>query len=78
MDKPIASVSGEKSYLTKREWDCVKLGMSGKTAKEVARELRISSRTVEVHLSQARRKFNTKNRMELFCQVFKILTKANL
>jgi DNA-binding CsgD family transcriptional regulator len=65
----VAIISMETSVLTKREWDCVKLSMCGKTAKEIAKTLQISYRTVEMHLMQARHKFNSKNKIELFYKI---------
>ena len=69
MYQPIKSIPCENGVLTKREWDCVKLSLKGKSAKEVARVLGISHRTVEVYLSNAKRKFNSKNIMELLYKI---------
>jgi DNA-binding CsgD family transcriptional regulator len=42
--------------LTPRQAEVVKLAQRGLAAKEIARQLRISKRTVEAHLSEARRR----------------------
>ena len=42
--------------LTPRQGEVVKLAQRGLTAKEIARQLGISKRTVEAHLSEARRR----------------------
>ena len=47
------------SYLTKREFECVKLVHQGYTQKEVAIKLEISARTVEKHLLNIKNKFET-------------------
>jgi len=53
------------NILTKREMECLKVCSQGKTAKEVAYVLGISSRTVEKHLIAAKQKFaaNTKSQL---------------
>lgn len=51
--------------LTKRENDCVKHLIQGKSNKAIAKSLGISSRTVEEHLDHIRSKLNAKNRSTL-------------
>ncbi|MGR3365573.1 MAG: LuxR C-terminal-related transcriptional regulator [Maritimibacter harenae] len=58
-----ADLSGHRPYqpLTKREREVVNLLAEGMTSKEVARELEISPRTVEVHRAKLQRKFGVTN-----------------
>jgi DNA-binding NarL/FixJ family response regulator len=77
MQMPADLIQPETKRLSKREWDCVKLCICGKTAKEVAKEFRISHRTVEKYLLQARCKYNSKNQAELFYKIITKLFKGN-
>jgi DNA-binding CsgD family transcriptional regulator len=52
-------------YLTKREIDCLNLTIRGKTAKEIAAQLKISSWTVEEHLTNIKRKMNVHSKSAL-------------
>jgi DNA-binding CsgD family transcriptional regulator len=64
---PVA-VSGlkiNKSYLSKREIECLQLTIKGYTAKRIARELNISHRTVEEYLFNIRVKTGTSSKSEL-------------
>ena len=45
-----------KNYLTKRELECAKKLVSGYTAKEIAENLHLSSRTVEVYINSIKNK----------------------
>jgi len=51
--------------LSLREQECVKWLSKAMTAKEIARELKCSFRTVEKHLDAAREKLHCRNRMEV-------------
>ena len=55
----------EKEILTNRELDCLIMLSKGKTAKETARELNISPRTVETHLENIKIKFDARNKTEM-------------
>ncbi len=51
--------------LSPREIDCVELILQGKTAKEIARHLNLSYRTVEFYLNNLRQKTGSRNKFEL-------------
>ncbi len=51
--------------LTKRELECAQFLLAGKTAKETAKYLNISPRTVEEYLENIRFKFNCRNKLEI-------------
>lgn len=54
--------------LTNRERDCLKKLLSGKTAKMAAKELNISSRTVESHLGNLKKKLHVRTKYELIIE----------
>lgn len=58
-----ADLSGHRPYqpLTPREREVVNLLAEGLTSKEIARELEISPRTVEVHRAKLQKKFGVTN-----------------
>lgn len=51
--------------ITKREYDILHLFSYGKTAKEIALDLNISYRTVEIHLKNIKIKVNARNKIEV-------------
>lgn len=53
--------------LTFREKDCLNALISGLSAKEIAREMALSPRTVENHLDNIKRKLNCRTRTQLLC-----------
>lgn len=53
------------TYFTKREMDCLLLFAQGLHAKEIAKILKISFRTVEFYFENIKRKFDCKNRTDL-------------
>ena len=59
------NIDNRDVFLTKREIDCAKLLLKGKTNKHISDELFISLRTVETHLDSLRSKTNSRNRSEL-------------
>tara|TARA_R110002050_G_scaffold118195_2_gene235382 strand:+ start:8990 stop:9817 length:828 start_codon:yes stop_codon:yes gene_type:complete len=59
--------------LTKRQKECLKKLCYGKTAKEIARDLDISARTVEDHLDIIKQKGGFCAKSELICQFYKAL-----
>jgi len=56
--------------LTHREWEVLYYYLNGYSAKEIARELEISHRTVEEHISNIHSKYNTSSRFELRQKLF--------
>ncbi len=64
-------LTGEFSgiYLTPRECDCLCALASGRTVKTVARELKLSHRTVEFYLKNLKAKFGCANKGELLALV---------
>jgi DNA-binding NarL/FixJ family response regulator len=61
-------ISGTK--LTAREAAVVRKITEGKANKEIALELGCSTKTVELHASNAFRKAGVKSRLELACKVW--------
>lgn len=61
------------TYLTAREVDCLVLCSQNKSAKETAKALTISNRTVEMHLENAKEKLGCKGKSQLLAEFFKIL-----
>lgn len=51
------------SDLTPREWEILQLVLTGKTNKEIAREIYVSERTVEFHLDHIYTKVGVRTRM---------------
>lgn len=56
----------DKPFFTQREEECLFYLMRGKSAKETAKLLKISFRTVEVHIEQIKYKFNCHTKSEIF------------
>jgi DNA-binding CsgD family transcriptional regulator len=63
--KETMSPTNKKMYLTKREAECINYLGQGKTAKEVANLLKISPRTVEYYLQNARLRLKCSDRSHL-------------
>lgn len=55
----------EKDYLTRKELACIAGIINFKSAKEIARELGLSNRTVEKHLDNVRKRCDKKTNAEL-------------
>ncbi len=68
-------IEGEEGpvSLTKRQRQCLEKLCYGKTAKEIARDLDISARTVEEHLDIVKQKGGFSTKSELICQFYKAL-----
>ncbi len=62
----------EKSYFTKRELDCAKRLVVGDTAKEVARYLTLSPRTVETYIENIKRKTKCHYKSQLIRELVKL------
>ena len=56
--------------LTKRQAECLAGMMLGYTAKELAKTLKISVRTVHGHRRDIRQRFNGKSRKEIFALAY--------
>jgi DNA-binding CsgD family transcriptional regulator len=56
------------AILTKRERECLFYLLHGKSAKEIARVLKISFKTVEMHTCHIKDKLNCRNKSQLFDQ----------
>lgn len=55
---PLKSYNLESSTLTKRQIQCILRLLQGKTSKEIANDLSISSRTAEMYINQIKQKLN--------------------
>ena len=64
-DQPLSSFNMKQSYLSRREMECLQLTIKGYTAKRIARELKISHRTVEEYLINIRMKMGATSKAEL-------------
>ncbi len=51
--------------ISKREYQCLFFAAQGKTAKETAKILKISPRTIEIHLQNIKNKLHCKNKARL-------------
>jgi DNA-binding NarL/FixJ family response regulator len=65
---PIKGKTGEV-FLTQREISCLLHLLKGKTAKQIARDLFISHRTVEDHFSNIRKKVGCWSRSQLIAYI---------
>lgn len=63
--KYILKIGSHSGYLTQREFDCLNLLVKRKTAKEIAKALNLSSRTVEYYLERIKLKLNCDSRSQL-------------
>ncbi len=60
----------DNQYLSKRESECLRLTVRGKSAKQIAIELEISRRTVEEYLNNIKLKLGVFSKSELIDKVF--------
>ncbi|MEV4316938.1 BREX system ATP-binding domain-containing protein [Actinocrispum sp. NPDC049592] len=65
IDQPPADPSPALSVLTDREREIARIAGTGKSSREIAEELSLSPRTVDVHLSRIYRKLAVRGRAEL-------------
>lgn len=63
------AVSPNQYLLSKRESECLHHLMKGKTAKQIAEKLSLSSRTIEHYLDNLKIKFNVLSKYELIMKV---------
>lgn len=68
-DKLNLKINGGFINLTKRESQCLSFLLKGLSAKQIARELDISYRTVEIHCDNIRKKTGSSTRMELLSNI---------
>ena len=61
-----------KSILTKREKEVFELLVSNRTTKEIAKELKISEKTVRNHISNAMQKLGVKGRPGAVVELLKL------
>ncbi len=61
-----------KSVLTKREKEVFELLILNKTTKEIAKELKISEKTVRNHISNAMQKLGVKGRASAVVELLKL------
>lgn len=59
----------DKYHFSEREKQCLALLITGKTAKEIGNELKISPRTVEHHLEKIKKKANVSSKSKLINQI---------
>ena len=67
--RPSNVKSGTQSF-TAREWQVFDLLLSGLSSKQIAYELQISSRTVEIHRANLMRKMGVRNTVSLIRAAF--------
>ncbi len=61
--------NGKKISLTSRQTQCLRYLFLGKSAKTIARELKISNRTVEFHVQALKEKTNSRSVLELITSI---------
>ena len=71
------ATSKNPSGLTKREVEVLQLLAKGKTSREIASELLLSTRTVQRHISNLFIKINVRNRTEATAYALRNLTQIN-
>jgi len=54
----------DRPRLSPRQIDCLRLAAMGKTSREIAKALGISSRTVDQYFSEACSRLNVRNRIQ--------------
>lgn len=62
-------IDGNFISLSKRESQCLAFLLQGQTAKEIAKKLNVSFRTIETYCDQLRQKTNSKTRLELLGKI---------
>jgi DNA-binding CsgD family transcriptional regulator len=62
--------SGKNTYLTKQQMICAAYLMHSYTAKQIAKIMNLSYRTVENHIETIKQKFSCQDRSELINQLF--------
>jgi len=57
-DSHLLTIENGKTFLTKKEIECICWLIKGKSADETSKMLNVSRRTVETHLNNVKRKLN--------------------
>ncbi|MGW0810816.1 AAA family ATPase [Nonomuraea sp. NPDC002799] len=71
LDPPGVNQDPVREKLTAREYEIARIAATGKRTKEIAKELSLSARTVEVHLSRIYRKLHVNSRAALVSKMAK-------
>ena len=64
-------VNMQDKILSKRETECMRYLCKGLTTKQIARQLKISPKTVETYIERAKIKYNCRNKAELMWAMIK-------
>lgn len=62
-----------QAKVSRREKECLYYLAQGMTAKEIARVLSLSPRTIEFYIENMKKKFNCSNRIELIAKAFSLI-----
>lgn len=62
-------IKSKEIKLTQRERECLHYLSVGYSAKKIGQELKISSRTVEIHIANMKRKLECHTRLELLARI---------
>jgi len=66
------SIDMDNTYLTSKEVLCIKYLIQGNSAKQIAKRLHISYRTVQAHLEKSKFKMQAKNKFELISKIIEL------
>lgn len=66
------TVKSKNNALTDREFECLRYLLEGFSAKEIAREIGISPRTIELHIHSIRQKTGSRTTLQLLAKLLKI------
>jgi DNA-binding CsgD family transcriptional regulator len=68
MEPGVYAIDDDGLTITARELEILLLAASGRSAKEIAKALDLSVRTVERHLENCRHKFRARNRPQMIAR----------
>lgn len=57
------------TFLSVRQQQCANLLLQGMTAKQIAKELNLSGRTIEHYIENLKKKLQCKNKAQLLCKL---------
>lgn len=77
-DLPSTRVSSTKVRFTRREKECIQYLLYGMTAKEIAKELKLSPRTVETYLENIKTKIDCFSKTQLIQKIIKDYAEVHL